>query len=665
MSNITHLPAHLDLPPSLLPLTTLASPEVVFAVFDALADAVVVYDREGRIVGSNPAAVTLFGLTQSGGQTAFVIPVSERTLGGEPLPPLDRLAKRVLRGETLQGAQTMDVVVHPLGRRELILNVSGAPLLDTEGQVRGVVCVCRDITERVHWERKLTTRAAEMESIFATQTEGVVFADRTGRIIQMNEAQRQLCTLGGFDPDAEYIQTWAQYDAEGQPIQDEHRPFNRALRGETIANERAVELYQRSSQGQDLVLRISGAPVRDAEQQIVGAVLTTVDVTQQRRLEWELAERAGQIEGIFETMTDGIILVDANGRIVRMNEAERRLVGYDAALDGAGSLYAEFAARRMPRDLENRPFTEEQLPAVRILRGETLTGADAPEIRIRALDGRQLIIRISGAPLRNAAGNIIGAVVAISDVTERYQMEEQRSDILRAVAHDLLTPITGVRLYLQTQARRLRKGQPPFLPGEGHFDALDTNLLRMERLVNDLRDMASIESGALILERRPCDLSAVCRKEIATQKLLKPGRTIRLILPPEPLLIEADEQRVGQVLANFLSNALKYSPSDQPVTLRLSADGAAVHIEVEDQGPGIPPAEVDRVWERFHRVEGIQAHHGTKSLGLGLYICRAIVEGYGGRVGVKSTVGAGSTFWCTLPLATASDGSPTEEMPAS
>ncbi|MGO8947236.1 MAG: PAS domain S-box protein [Ktedonobacterales bacterium] len=676
MSDISYLPTHLDLPPSLSPLTTVASPEVVSAVFDALADAVVVYDREGRIVGRNPAAVALFGLTQPAGQAPFAISDSERALGGdlqilggEKLPPPDWPLLRVLRGETLQGAKTMDVVVHALGGRELILNVSGAPLLDTEGQVRGAVCVYRDIMERMQLERKFMARAAEMEGIFATQTEAVVFADRTGRIIRMNEAQRRLCALAGVDPEAKYIQTWtqtaAQHDAEGQPIEDERRVFYRALRGETVTHEQAVEFYQRSSQGQELVLRISGAPVCDAGGEIVGAVLSTEDVTQQRRLERELTERAGQIEGIFETLTDGILLVDASGRIVRMNEAERQLVGYDATLDDAGCLYAEFAERRMPRDLENRPFSKELLPAERILRGETLTGANAPEIRVRALDGRELIIRISGAPLRNATGNISGAVVAISDVTERYKMEEQRSDILRAVAHDLLTPITGVRLYLQTQARRLRKGQPPFLPGEGHFDALDTNLLRMERLVNDLRDMASIESGALMLERHLCDLRVVCCKEIETEKLLKPGRIIQLVLPPEPLLIEADEQRIGQVVANFLSNALKYSPSDQPVTLRLSVDGAVVHIEVKDRGPGIPAAELDRVWERFHRVEGIQAHHGTKSLGLGLYICRAIVEGYGGRVGVKSTVGVGSTFWCTLPLATASDDSPTEEMSTS
>src|SRR5215469_16091604 len=134
MSDITYLPTHLDLPPSLSPLTALASPEVVSAVFDALADAVVVYDREGRIVGSNPAAVALFGLTQAAGQTPFAIAASERalgsdlqTLGGEALPRPDRPLLRVLRGETLQGAKTMNVVVHAPGGRELILTASAPP----------------------------------------------------------------------------------------------------------------------------------------------------------------------------------------------------------------------------------------------------------------------------------------------------------------------------------------------------------------------------------------------------------------------------------------------------------------------------------------------------------------------------------------------------------
>lgn len=662
MSDISSVPTRLDLPPPLLPFQALTSPEVVAAVFDALADAVVVYDHAGRIVGTNPAAVNLFGLTQLGGRDGFAVPVAQRamevnvrTLEGVPLAPQDWPVLRVLRGEMLQGAQTMDVVVRTLDGRELIVNVSGAPLLDAEGKAMGAVCVCRDITQRVHMERDRAARAAEIESIFATQTEAVVFVDCTGRILRMNQAQRRLCTLAGFDPEAEYLQTWiqtgGQHDALGQPIQDEDRPFYRARRGETVIGEEAVELYQRSSQGQDLVLRVGAAPVRDAGGEIVGVVLTAEDVTQQRRLERELAERASQIEGIFEAMADGIVLVDATGHIVRMNESYRQLLGYDASREAAGSRFEDFAARRSPRDMENRPVPSEQLPTMRVLAGETLTGARAVEERVLTLDGRELIVQISGAPVRDAAGNLIGAVSAVRDITERRQLEEQRSDILRVVAHDLLTPITGVRLYLQTQERRVRKGQPPFMPEEGHLDTLNANLLRMERLVNDLREMTPIESGALTLERSPCDLTQLCRQEIKVQKVLMPGRTIRLVLPREPIRTEVDEQRVGQVIANLLSNALKYAPTDQPITLALGVENGMAHVAVQDKGPGIPAAELYHIWERFHRVEGISAHDGSQSLGLGLYICRAIVERHGGQVGVESTTGVGSTFWFTLPLA--------------
>ena len=349
-------------------------------------------------------------------------------------------------------------------------------------------------------------------------------------------------------------------------------------------------------------------------------------------------------------MADGIVLVDATGHIVRMNESYRQLLGYDATREFVGSRFADYAARRLPRDVENRPLPKEQWPTMRVLRGETLTGARAVEERVRALDGRELIVEISGAPVRDAAGHIIGGVTAIRDITERHYLEQQRSDILRVVAHDLLSPITGVRLYLQSQQRRMRKGQPPFLPGDRGLDTLNANLLRMERLVNDLREMARIESGALTLERHPCDLVALCRQEVKVLHLLAPGRKIEVALPKEPILSEVDEQRVGQVLANLLSNALKYSPADQPVTLTLRADNEGVHVAVHDKGPGIPAAELDHIWERFYRVEGISAQDGSNSLGLGLYICRAIVEQHGGRVGVESTLGVGSMFWFTLPL---------------
>ncbi len=116
--------------------------------------------------------------------------------------------------------------------------------------------------------------------------------------------------------------------------------------------------------------------------------------------------------------------------------------------------------------------------------------------------------------------------------------------------------------------------------------------------------------------------------------------------------VVADADRLGQVVTNLLTNALKYSPPDRPVNIDLAVDERQVCVTVRDEGSGLPREEQDRVWEPFHRVPGIEAQGGAKgSLGLGLYICKTIVELHGGRVGVESEEGKGSTFWFTLALA--------------
>lgn len=639
---------------------TQGSIDELSAIFMAMTDAVFVFDADGRIVRMNDAAATL---TQAGENPAFVaLPLGARRavlemrdLDGRILPREEWPATRALRGERLIGAAAPDVLARTPDGHDLVLNISGAPLFDAQGQVTGAVCVSRDVTERKRLERELAERAAEMESIFATQVEGVVYADSAGHIIRMNDAQRQLLLSRGVDPTAEHIDAWAgttpPYDAQGRPVPRDRLPFYRALRGETIAREEAVELHQRGRDGRDLAVRISAAPVRDAQGRIVGVVSTTHDVTQQRLLEQELAERASQIESIFDAQVDGIILCDTQARIIRMNTAQRQMLGLDITEEGSGFSFAQYAMRRNPRDIENRPLSYEQGPMMRVLRGEILTGAQAVELRFRALDGRELIAQISGAPVRDAAGHIIGGVVAVRDITERRQLEQQQRDVLRVVAHDLMNPITGMRLYFQSQERRLRLGQPAFVPDDALLNALKASVTRMEHLVNDLRAVTSIEAGALSLDRRPCDLSALCRREVEVQRLLAPNRAVQFEAPEQPLQADVDEQRVGQVVANFLSNALKYSPADCPVNLTLRADGAIARIAVQDAGPGIPETEFARLWERFHRVEGVKAQDGAQSLGLGLYICRAIIEQHGGQVGVESELGAGSTFWCTLPLA--------------
>jgi signal transduction histidine kinase len=188
-------------------------------------------------------------------------------------------------------------------------------------------------------------------------------------------------------------------------------------------------------------------------------------------------------------------------------------------------------------------------------------------------------------------------------------------------------------------------------------------LERLARLTAILFDTAAMRSGTFSLQRAPCNLAAVMRAQVEAQRVAFPRREIRLRMPAAGCLpVEIDTDRIGRALTNFLTNALKYSPSDQPVEVTVEIERTAdqmgsgvgwVRVAVRDHGPGLPEAEQERVWEPFHRVPGVEPQPGaSESLGLGLHICRTLIEAHGGRVGVVSAPGQGATFWFKLPLAT-------------
>ena len=142
------------------------------------------------------------------------------------------------------------------------------------------------------------------------------------------------------------------------------------------------------------------------------------------------------------------------------------------------------------------------------------------------------------------------------------------------------------------------------------------------------------------------------REAVEDQQQMAPTRLIRLDLPTEKVYIIADSDAIGQVVTNYLSNALKYSAGDRPVEVTLSVEGQIARLSVRDDGPGLSDSEQEHVWERFYRVPGIEVQSGSREgLGLGLHISRTIIERHQGQVGIQSSPGQGSTFWFTLPLA--------------
>ena len=410
---------------------------------------------------------------------------------------------------------------------------------------------------------------------------------------------------------------------------------------------------------------MTGAPLRGANGEVVGAVLVRRDVTEQRRLEQELTTRAQEIEGIFEADADAVMVFDTGGHILRMNAALTRLLGGDMAGRVGYLLPEERASRLAFSDAEGQPLPKEGWPLYRVLRGETLTGPQALEMRLQTLDGREIEVSVSGAPIVNERGEIIGGVTATRDVTAQRQAEKQRTDILRVVAHDLASPVTALKMYLQTQQRSLERGQE-YTPSPSLMTTMMQTIARMQRLMEDMRVVVGLEAHELSLNCRPCDLAALCRQEAETLRIAT-QREVRLELPVGPVVVYVDQDRIGQVLANLLSNADKYSPIERPVTLSLRLEPVKTgkrmtrkqgdqrvlqaKVQVRDRGPGIQPQEQEHLWERFRRVAGVHARPGaTGSLGLGLYISHEIVERHNGTIGVKSTPGRGSTFWVTLPV---------------
>jgi signal transduction histidine kinase len=276
--------------------------------------------------------------------------------------------------------------------------------------------------------------------------------------------------------------------------------------------------------------------------------------------------------------------------------------------------------------------------------------------------------------LGEAVGHLCSLVVERERLLRDHAASESRAwalevtkrrmdEFLGVVSHELRTPLTSIKANIQIARRRLHSA---LFQGEvaatEQTRALPDLLVRAERqvgrldaLVNDLLDVSRIQSGKLRLRLAPSNLLDIVTEAVQDERLVWPGRDV--VLAGEQRTswpVQADGDRIRQVVANYLTNALKYAPRDRPIVVSVAAEagGATVRVLIRDQGPGVPAGEREHIWELFHQVPSTKHLNGSGvGLGLGLHICKTIVERHGGQVGVESAEGQGSTFWFTLPLA--------------
>jgi PAS domain S-box-containing protein len=286
------------------------------------------------------------------------------------------------------------------------------------------------------------------------------------------------------------------------------------------------------------------------------------------------------------------------------------------------------------------------------------------EFRLRRADGVYRDALVYGSVCSDQNGRFTGYIGTIQDITDQKELERQREALVSMVTHELKTPLTALQGNIQLAERRLRRFQDQLnlqSPEQQTFlEELHLLLTRSQqqvrlqhRLINDLLVISRLQANTLELRLKPCDLVKLVQETVEEQQAAFPRRLFTLELPEQrgEVLVQADRDRLGQVIGNYLTNALKYSSVDKPVHVGLSVENNYARVWVADQGPGLSPEQQQRAWERYYRVPGIRVQSGSSvSLGLGLHICQRIIESHHGHVGVESAPGEGSRFWFTLPL---------------
>jgi signal transduction histidine kinase len=519
------------------------------AVFEAMADGVNVYDKDGHILHTNRAYRALIGLDtlpnhmqlspdERGQQLQL------RDQDGNPLHEEQRPVHRILAGEILTGDSMIDMMIHTLDGRELYLDVTGAPTYDQNGDIQGGVLIFRDVTERRLLERR--TQDA-LDALLMMAEELVQRPDEMG----IPDADPSIPAKEVAQRLAELIRSVLACERVSITIVD---PKTHALRSSAV----------------------------------VGLSPEQEQAWRERRSDYMLSEQISSPELNSHLYANEVIVLDMT---------------------------------KPPLSARPNPYGIQTMILAPMLLGSSLIG-------VLALDhgGKHQHYTQRDIALTKAVAKLAALVVERERlVQERAEAQanalaldtanRRMDEFIGIASHEIRTPLTSIKANIQLVQRQMKRLIEGNTLNEQFTQRLEPmrNMLEraarqvevQNRLVSDLLDVSRIYADKLELRIQQCDITDIVRRTIADQSSIVAPRSIYLETPSNALFVMADADRVEQVLNNYLSNALKYSESSQPVYVCLEQRGESVRVSVRDAGPGLTPVQQQHIWERFYRVEGI------------------------------------------------------------
>ncbi len=367
-----------------------------------------------------------------------------------------------------------------------------------------------------------------------------------------------------------------------------------------------------------------------ADRAIRAIVFNFRDITQRKQAE----ETQYLLAAIVTSSHDAVVSKTLDGIITSWNAGAEHLFGYSAA---------EAIGQHITLIIPHELFYEEETIIEQLRNGQRIDHYET--VRLRK-DGSTVPVSLSISPVKDKEGKIIGAAKIARDITDRLLVERRKDEFIGMASHELKTPVTSLKGFTTILERRLSKQEDD--QGLTYLAKMDRQITKLTNLISELLDISRMQSGKLAYQDEVFDLSLLVEEIVETLQQITEEHHLCLE-NKEPVQVMGDRDRIGQVLINLITNAIKFSHQSDKVIIHVARDQDHAVVSVRDFGIGIAKEHQQHVFERFYQATDAdgQTYPG---LGIGLYISREIISRHHGRIWVESTKGTGSTFYMSLPL---------------
>jgi PAS domain S-box-containing protein len=598
------------------------------SMLDAVGQGVIATDLQKKIIYWNNAATALFGWHREEVIGKNIMDIAVPQMAQQQA---DEIMHALFRGE----AWTGEFPVRRKDGKVLDVIVTDAPVFE-EGHLIGVIGVFSNITERKRTEEALRESTAQLRVVVENIEEGLIVSTMDEELIHWNRAALEMHGFASVEECRgrlkDFTSIFQLSTLDGIEVPVDEWPLSRILRGEQI---RDYELrIRRLSTGWQRIYNYGGSIVRDVGGEPLLAILTINDFTERRAREQALRESEARYRALVEQAAVGIAQSDLNGKLIFVNERYCEILGRRREELLGMRLQDITDELDRPRDLSSF--------AQLIKQG---TGYSIEKRYLRP-DGSAVCVEDEVRLVYGANGEPLYAQVITQDITERKEIDRLKDEFISTAAHELRTPLTMVMGYaelLQEEERFPPEERKEFLRLVNEKSEV------LDRIIRDLLDLSRVQAGKLVTIEKVCeDFVSLVRNAVGAYRGITDRHMFQIDFQDAPIEICFDPGKIGQVFDNLLSNAMKFSPDGGTVRVIGRRVGEAFEVTVADEGIGMRPEAVARIFDKFYRVDASNTAVG--GLGLGMSIVKNIVEAHGGHIWVESELGRGTRVHFSLPV---------------